>query len=63
MVTLRISMNWTLSIVRYSLGHNRTHRFGNWICFRPQMRWWETSTLLGSLERVDLHPWTTYMSV
>jgi hypothetical protein len=28
---------WTLSIVRNSI-YKETRRFGNWICFRPQMR-------------------------
>jgi hypothetical protein len=32
-----------------------THRFGNWICFRPQVRAWETPTLLGPIERVILN--------
>jgi hypothetical protein len=35
-------------------------RFGNWICFHPQVRW-ETPTLLGPLERADLNHWTTHV--
>jgi hypothetical protein len=27
---------WTLSIVQYSR-NQKTQRFGNWICFRPQI--------------------------
>jgi hypothetical protein len=42
----------TLSIVRYSR-NQKTQRFGNWICFRPQVRG-ETPTLLGPLERANL---------
>jgi hypothetical protein len=40
----------------------RTERFGNWICFRPQMRGWETPNLLGPLERANPNHWTTYVS-
>jgi hypothetical protein len=46
---------WTLSIVRYCKEHLRTQRFGNRICFRPQVRGWETPTLLGPLERANLN--------
>jgi hypothetical protein len=35
-----------------------TQHFGNWICFRPQVRNWETSTLLGPLETVYPSHWT-----
>jgi hypothetical protein len=28
--------------------------FGNWICFCPQVRGWETPNLLGPLERANL---------
>jgi hypothetical protein len=31
-------------------------RFGNWMCFRPQVRR-ETPTLLGPLERANLNHW------
>jgi hypothetical protein len=44
----------TLSIVRYSQNW-KTQRFGNWICFRPQVRG-ETPTLLGPLERAETDP-------
>jgi hypothetical protein len=37
----------------------RTQRFGNWICFCPQVTGWEAPTLLGPLERANLHHWTT----
>jgi hypothetical protein len=43
---------WTFSIVRYS---KKTRRFGNWICFRPQVKVEEkTPTQLGPLERLRL---------
>jgi hypothetical protein len=38
---------------------NRTQRFANWICFRPQVRGQETPTQLGPLERASLNHWTT----
>jgi hypothetical protein len=44
---------WILSIVRYFEEHYRTQRFGNWICFRPQVRGWETPTLLGPVIEVS----------
>jgi hypothetical protein len=34
--TLKLGF-WTLSIVRYSR-NSKTQRFGNGICFRPQVR-------------------------
>jgi hypothetical protein len=51
---------WVLdvSIVRHSKKHERSQRFGNWICFHPQVRG-ETPTLLGPLERANLNHWTT----
>jgi hypothetical protein len=45
---------WTLSIVQYSKKQERTQRFENWICFRPQAEG-ETHTLLGPLERPNLN--------
>jgi hypothetical protein len=43
---------WTFSIVWYS---KRTRCFGNWICFRPQVKVGKkTSTQLGPLERANL---------
>jgi hypothetical protein len=36
----------------------RKQRFGNWICFRPQVRG-ETLSLLGPLERANLNHWTS----
>jgi hypothetical protein len=48
---------WTFSIVRYSRD-NKTRCFGNWICFRPQVRG-KTPTQLGPLERANLNHWTT----
>jgi hypothetical protein len=33
-------------------------RFGNWICFRPQVRW-ETPAVLGPLERANFNHWKT----
>jgi hypothetical protein len=48
---------WILSIVRYSKKQKNT-RFGNWICFRPQVRGQETPTQLGPLERASLNHWT-----
>jgi hypothetical protein len=44
---------WTLSTVRYS-ENQRTQSFGNWTCFRPQVRG-ETPTLSGPLERANLN--------
>jgi hypothetical protein len=44
---------WTLSIVRYSR-NQKAQRFGNWICFHPQVGG-ETPTLLGPLERANLN--------
>jgi hypothetical protein len=35
------------------LKNRRTQRFGNWICFRPQVRGQETPTQLGPLERAS----------
>jgi hypothetical protein len=44
----------TLSIVRIFLNNNeKTQRFGNWICFRPQVG--KTPTQLGPLERANLN--------
>jgi hypothetical protein len=39
------------------LKNYRTQLFGNWICFRPQVRG-EIPTLLGLLERTNLTHWT-----
>jgi hypothetical protein len=37
----------------------KTRRFGNWICFCPQVKVGEkTPTQLGPLERVNLNHWT-----
>jgi hypothetical protein len=53
----------------WSFGHaerpvfQRTQRFENWICFRPQVKWWKTPTLLDLSERANLNHWTTYVSV
>jgi hypothetical protein len=44
-------------IVRCSKQRQRTQRFGNWICFHPQVRGWETPTLLDPLERANLSHW------
>jgi hypothetical protein len=44
------------SSVRYS-ENQKIQCFGNWICFRPQVRR-EAYTLLGPLERVHLNHWT-----
>jgi hypothetical protein len=35
-----------------------TRRFGNWICYRPQVRE-KTPILLGPLERASPNHWTT----
>jgi hypothetical protein len=45
---------WTSPIVRYFKKHYRTQRFGNWICFRPQVKG-GTATLSGPLERPNLN--------
>jgi hypothetical protein len=47
---------WISSTVRYSKERNV---FGNWICFRRQVRGWETPTVLGMLERANLNHWAT----
>jgi hypothetical protein len=39
------------------LRDQKTRRFGNWICFRPQVRGEDTQ--LGPLERTNLDHWTT----
>jgi hypothetical protein len=45
------------SIVLYL---KKTRCFGNWICFRPQMKVGEkTPTQLGPLERANLNHWTS----
>jgi hypothetical protein len=41
--------SWTLSIVWYSI-NQKTRRFGNWICFRPQVRGNDTYSV-GSLRK------------
>jgi hypothetical protein len=43
------------SIVRYS--RSKVRPSGNWISFRPQVRW-ETPTLLGPLENATRSHWT-----
>jgi hypothetical protein len=48
----------TLSIVGYSKDHKRIQRFGNSVCFCPQVKGWEADTLLGPLERANLNHWT-----
>jgi hypothetical protein len=44
------------SILRYSRNY-KTRRFGNWACFRPQVRR-KTPTQLGPVERANLNIWT-----
>jgi hypothetical protein len=41
----------------YSKQHQRTQCFGNWICFHPQVKEWETPTLLDPLEIANLNHW------
>jgi hypothetical protein len=48
---------WTLSIVRYFRNY-KTQRFGNWTCFRPQVRG-EGTYSVGLLERSKLNHWTS----
>jgi hypothetical protein len=48
--------SWTSSIARDSK-YKKTQRFGNCICFRPQVKGWKP-TLLGLLERANLSHWT-----
>jgi hypothetical protein len=36
----------------------REHRFGKWVCFRPQLSG-ETPTVLGPLERANLSYWSS----
>jgi hypothetical protein len=50
------------SIVRYSRDY-KTRRFGNWICFRPQVKGGggeKTPTQLGPLERANLNHWNSF---
>jgi hypothetical protein len=47
----------TLSIVWYSKEHRITQRFGNWICFLPHVKGWETPTLLVPSERDYPNRW------
>jgi hypothetical protein len=50
---------WNLAIVRYS----EQHYVSETECFRPQVRGWETPTLLGPLERANLGHWAIYVSI
>jgi hypothetical protein len=43
--------------------HWRTQRFGNWICFLPQLREWETPTMLGPLEWAKPNQWPSDVSI
>jgi hypothetical protein len=36
----------------------KTQRYGNWICFRFHLRWLETHTFLGPLERANVNHYT-----
>jgi hypothetical protein len=47
---------FTLSIVRYYKEYQRTQRFGNWMCFLPQVKCSETPTLFGPSERAKINP-------
>jgi hypothetical protein len=51
---IRIVGFWTVSIIRHSRKY-KARRFGNWICFRPQVRGGEIPTLLSLLERTNLN--------
>jgi hypothetical protein len=52
----------TLSIVLVLKNKlSKTRRFGNWICFRPQVR--EKPILLGPLERASPNHWTSENSI
>jgi hypothetical protein len=42
--------SWTFSIVWYSREQN-TRRFGNWICFRPQVKGGEDTYSVGPLRK------------
>jgi hypothetical protein len=55
--TLGIAGILTLFNLRYSKEHWRTQRSGNWVCFPLQVRGWETSILLGPLERARSGDW------
>jgi hypothetical protein len=37
----------------------RKERFGNWVCFDPQVEGQMTPALLGPLEKATLNHWTT----
>jgi hypothetical protein len=50
---------WVLGLCPSSgILETRKQRFGNWICFRPEVKG-ETPTLLGPLERANLSHWIT----
>jgi hypothetical protein len=38
---------------------SKTQRFGNWICFHPQVKIMAAPTLLGPLERASFSHWTS----
>jgi hypothetical protein len=50
---------WVFGLCSSSgIQETRKQRFGNWICFRPQVGR-ETPTLLGAIEKANLNHWTT----
>jgi hypothetical protein len=49
---------WVFGLCPFSGILKKTQHFGNWICFRSQVRVSETSILLGPLERATLNQWT-----
>jgi hypothetical protein len=55
--TFFVGVTGFLEFIR-RLVFERTQNFGQWICFRPQVREGETPTLLGPLERDNLNHWT-----
>jgi hypothetical protein len=63
-ILLRTTEFWSLSIVR-SYKNQRILRFGNWICFRPQVseRGGGPPSLFAPLERTNHNQWTTYVSI
>jgi hypothetical protein len=48
---------WTLAIVCYSRKHKRTQHFQKLYMFLSLGEGWETPSLLGPLDRANLHHW------
>jgi hypothetical protein len=53
---------WGSGLVHRPVSY-RTRSFEHGICFRPQVRGWETPTLCDQLEIANIKHWTTYMNI